>query len=103
MMSVISVLPNLTNSTNRKITVAAFYSRLDSKFPDLLALADSLASQGDYSLKANLMRIDKSEFIDLDDVRLRPGLTATNLFSESELDEIFKDGQADETPEIFKK
>jgi len=89
-------------SKKRKITVAAFYARLDGKFAILLALSDTLAGQGNYDLKADLMRIDKSEYVDLDDKRLRPGLEATQQFTSEELDEVFVDALPAEKPEILK-
>lgn len=92
----------LTKTGFRKITVAAFYTRLDDKLAVLLAMSDSLAASGDYALKANLMRIDKGEFVDLDDERLRPGLEATQQFTSDELDAIFVDGQPSEVPEMLK-
>ena len=86
----------------RKITVGAFYTRLDDKYVQLLALADTLAGNGDYSLKADLNRIDKLEYLDLDDPKLRPGLFATTVFTEEELDAVFVDGIAQEVPEALK-
>ena len=86
----------------RKITVGAFYDRLDTKLDTLLEMADNLAVQGDYSLKGQLMRLDKREFIDLDDQRLRPGFAATGEFTNEELDLLFVDGTYEEVPEILK-
>ena len=87
----------------RKITVSALYARLADKFPVILAMADTLAVQGDYTLKAQLMRIDKGEFVDLDDPDLKPGLDKTGEFSAEELEAVFVDGTIAEVPEILKK
>jgi hypothetical protein len=88
----------------RNITVSAFYARLDTKLAVLLAIADQLVSaNGDYTLKAKLMQLDKSEFANLDDQRLKQGLLDTGQFTETELDDLFSDGTEEEVPEIFKK
>mgnify|MGYP000477624429 CR=1 FL=1 len=88
----------------RNITVAAFYARLDAKLAVLLAIADQLVSaSGDYTLKAKLMQLDKSEFANLDDQRLKQGLQDTGQFTETELDALFADGTQDEVPENLKK
>lgn len=95
-------VPAFVIPVERKITVAAFYTRLDSKLPVLLSLSDTLAVSGDYALKADLMRIDKLEYVDLDDEVLRLGLNATQQFNSDELNALFVDGKPREVPEALK-
>jgi|GEM_PF-4848621 len=86
----------------RKITVAALYLRLGTKLPELLQLADVLANQGDYALKADLMRIDKLEYFDLDEPTAKPNFLATGKFTSNELDVMFRNATFNEVPEALK-
>jgi hypothetical protein len=90
---------------HRIITVAALYLRLKgigNKLPKLLAISDALAAQGNYELKAELMRIDKLEYFNLDDEAARPNFLETGQFTSDELDLLFVDGSIDEVPEAKK-
>lgn len=95
-------VPAFVIPPDRKITVSAFYTRLGVKLPILLALSDTLSLQGNYDLKASLMRVDKLEYFNLDDPTSRPSLEATGQFSSEELDVLFADAKQSEVPETFK-
>lgn len=86
----------------RIITVAALYKRLGDKLPLLLSISDTLAAEGNYDLKAELMRIDKLEYFNLDDETARPSFLATGQFTTDELDLLFVNGSIDEVPEAQK-
>lgn len=96
-------ISSLSSEPIRKITVAALYTRLSDKFPVILSLADAATAQGDYSLKAELMKLDKAEYADLDNKELKAGFKATGQFTDEELDAVFVDGQPHEVPEALKK
>lgn len=86
-----------------QITVLAYYERLGDKFPEILAMADAAAAQGDYSLKAEMMKLDKAEFVDLKNEKLKSGIQATGKFTPEELDEVYRDGEPHEVPESHKR